>query len=461
MRTAIVLFTRNLRVHDNPALAAAVAAAQRVVPLFVFDRAVLARFGAPNRVAYLLDALADLDDSLSGRGGALFVREGEVVEEVMRIARETGAEAVYAGEDVSAYAQARERRLRAACDAGRLAFHAMPGATVIPPGDLAPARAACYRMFTPYWRRWHVAARRPPAATPRRIVVPERLARGRAPALRRLVPGAPSRGVPAGGEAEARRRLTRWLARGLADYERLHDDLAADGTSRLSAHLHFGCLSPLEVVERASGIAGAEPFLRQLCWRDFYAQLLAARPETSHEDFNSRGHRWRTDEADLDAWKEGRTGYPIIDAGMRQLAHEGFMHNRTRLLTASFLTKDLYIDWRLGAAHFADLLVDGDVANNSGNWQWVAGTGVDTRPNRVFNPIAQARRFDPSGDYVRRYVAELAGVKGDAVHEPWKLARMPRGYPQPIVDHGEAVARLRSPKATSSKATSRKANSRK
>ena len=149
------------------------------------------------------------------------------------------------------------------------------------------------------------------------------------------------------------------------------------------------------MAERARGREGAEPFVRQLCWRDFYAQLLAARPETSRADFRPRGDRWRDDAAALAAWKEGRTGYPIIDAGMRQLAREGFMHNRARLLTASFLTKDLVLDWRSGAAHFADLLVDGDVANNVGNWQWVAGTGVDTRPNRVFNPIAQAKRFDP------------------------------------------------------------------
>ena len=174
--------------------------------------------------------------------------------------------------------------------------------------------------------------------------------------------------------------------------------------------------------------------MRQLCWRDFYAQLLAARPETSRVDFRPRGRRWRDDPEALAAWKAGRTGFPVIDAGMRQLAREGWMHNRARLLTGSFLAKNLLIDWRLGAAHFFDLLVDGDVASNTGNWQWVAGTGVDTRPNRVFNPISQARRFDPDGTYVRRYVPELAHIEGAAVHEPWKLARRPEGYPAPILD---------------------------
>jgi deoxyribodipyrimidine photo-lyase len=439
VRTAIVLFTRDLRVHDHPALAAAVVAADRVVPLFVFDRAVLARFGAPNRVAFLLDALGDLDASLRKRGGALVVREGDVVEQVMRVAAESRAQAIFLSEDVSAYAQARELALRTACDSAGRALNVLPGVTVIPPGDLAPAGADCYRVFTPYWRRWQGAPRRTVVPAPRKLALPGRLARGKLPALA----GAVSPELPRGGETEGRRRLTRWLARGLAGYGRLHDDLAADGTSRLGAYLHLGCISPLELVERASGRDGAEPFVRQLCWRDFYAQLLAARPEISHADFRARGHRWRHDPEALAAWKDGRTGYPIIDAGMRQLAREGFMHNRARLLTASFLTKDLSLDWRLGAAHFADLLVDGDVANNSGNWQWVAGTGVDTRPNRVFNPISQAKRFDPEGGYVRRYVPELADVGGAAVHEPWKLARRPKGYPAPIVDHGEAVARFR------------------
>ena len=442
MRRAVVLFTRDLRVHDQPALAAASAAADQVVPLFVFDRAVLKSFGAPNRVAFLLDCLRDLGGSLRDRGGALWLREGDVVDAAMRLVQETGAEAIFMSEDVSAYAQARERRLAAACEGARIELRTFPGVTVIPPGDLAPEGAECYRVFTPYWRRWHGAARRSLAPAPRKLVVPGRPTRGRLPALAGLVRGNPSPALPPGGESEARARLTRWLARGVARYDELHDDLAADGTSRLGPYLHFGCLSPLEALERAHGRDGAEPFLRQLCWRDFYAQLLGARPETAREDFRPRGHRWRTDAAGLQAWKEGRTGYPVVDAGMRQLASEGFLHNRARLLTASFLTKDLSVDWRAGAAHFAALLVDGDLASNTGNWQWVAGTGVDTRPNRVFNPVAQARRFDPAGDYVRRHVPELAGVPGAAVHEPWKLARRPGGYPEPIVDHREAVARL-------------------
>ena len=226
------------------------------------------------------------------------------------------------------------------------------------------------------------------------------------------------------------------------------DDLADDSTSRLSPYLRFGCLSPLEVAERARGRAGGDAFVRQLCWRDFHYQLFAARPELARDDMRPRGDRWRDDDEALIAWKDGRTGYPLVDAGMRQLREEGFMHNRARLVTASFLTKHLYLDWRTGAAHFADLLVDGDIPNNVGNWQWVAGTGADTRPNRMFNPTRQAQRYDPSGAYVRRWVPELAEIDGAATHEPWKLGMLaPAEYPPPIVDHDEAVARFREARA--------------
>jgi deoxyribodipyrimidine photo-lyase len=227
-----------------------------------------------------------------------------------------------------------------------------------------------------------------------------------------------------------------WLRAGAGGYERMHDDPAGDGTSRLSPYLHFGCVSARELASRAAE-QGAVAFVRQLCWRDFYGQLLRARPRTQVDDLRPRGDRWVDDADALAAWKDGRTGYPLVDAGMRQLRVEGWMHNRVRLVTASFLVKDLGIDWREGARHYFDLLLDGDVAQNVGNWQWVAGTGVDTRPNRVFNPTAQAKRLDPDGEYVRRWVPELADVPD--VHS----AGLPAPYPPPFVDHGEAVAAFR------------------
>jgi deoxyribodipyrimidine photo-lyase len=235
-----------------------------------------------------------------------------------------------------------------------------------------------------------------------------------------------------------------FLREHLGEYDQRHDDLPGDGTSRLGAHLRFGCISPLELLREARERRGGEPFVRQLCWRDFHHQVLAANPGLPRRDYRPRGDRWSRSTLALEAWREGLTGYPVVDAAMRQLAAEGFMHNRARMTVASFLTKDLYIDWRAGAAHFWDLLCDGDIANNAGNWQWVAGTGNDTRPNRVLNPLRQAERFDPDGDYVRRYLPELESVPGKAVHRPWLIDGFARlGYPVPIVDHDEAAAAFR------------------
>jgi deoxyribodipyrimidine photo-lyase len=263
------------------------------------------------------------------------------------------------------------------------------------------------------------------------------------PTIEELAPHGRSPHVVRGGEAAATGRLKAWASRSLATYDDHHDDLAGDRTSHISADLHFGCLSPLEVATRLRSRTGGAAFVRQLCWRDFYHQVLAARPDAARHDYRPRGDRWHDDPVELAAWKEGRTGYPIVDAGMRQLRREGFVHNRARMVVASFLVKDLYLDWRHGADHFLDWLVDGDLANNQLNWQWIAGTGNDTNAHRVFNPLRQAERFDPDGAYVRRYVPELDGLAPADTHDPPADVRAERGYPAPIVDHAEAVAAYR------------------
>jgi deoxyribodipyrimidine photo-lyase len=450
-RTVVVLFTRDLRVHDHPALAEAAQAAEQVVPLFVLDDALLASdYARPNRVRFLLEALADLDDSLRARGARLVVRRGDPVREALAVARETRAHAIFLSADVSAFAQRRARRLAAACAADGVELRSFPGVTVVAPGALRPADGDHFRVFTAYWLRWRALPLRALAPATRRLALPRGLAAGEVPSLRALVAGRTSPDLPAGGETRGRARLAAWCRAGVARYPADRDALAVEGTSRLSPYLHFGCLSPVEVGTRcATGEAG-EAFLRQLCWRDFHHQVTAAFPAIAREDYRPRGDRWADDGGRLAAWKAGRTGYPVVDAGMRQLAAEGWMHNRARLLTASFLVKDLGIDWRLGAQHFLDLLVDGDIANNSGNWQWVAGTGNDSRPHRVFNPIRQAQRFDPDGDYVRRWVPELAAVTGPRVHAPWALAIGDRpDYPDPIVDHERSAAAFRRGRAAS------------
>ena len=435
MRTAIVLFTRDLRVHDNPALATAAHEAEQIVPLFVFDDAILATaFARPNRVAFLLDALRDLDASVTSRGARLVFRSGDVVAETLALARDVGAQAVFVAEDASSYAQRRQRRLEEACRVDRIALRVTPGITVAPLLSLETTSGEHYSVFTPFYRAWLRAPQRPVEAAPRRLSMPTGISQGALPALGRLVGRDPSPELPPGGETPGRQRLSVWLRSGVAGYDAGHDDLGSDATSRLSPYLRFGCISPLEVALRAVEGAGAASFVRQLVWRDFFHQLLAARPETAHEDMHPRGHSWSRDNEALEAWKTGATGYPIVDAGMHQLLREGYMHNRARLITASFLVHDLRIDWRSGARHFFDWLVDGDVANNVGNWQWVAGTGANPRPGRTLNPLRQARRFDPDGAYGRRYVPELASIEGGAVHEPWKLTDDASGYPTPIIE---------------------------
>jgi deoxyribodipyrimidine photo-lyase len=325
-----------------------------------------------------------------------------------------------------------------------LALH--PGVTVIDAGQLTPASGDHFRVFTPYWGRWRAEPLRALASRPGRLLLPREIPRGRIPALKELTSGAPSPALPTGGEGEGRRRLDAWLGHGLARYGERHDDLAADATSRLSPYLHFGCVSPVEVARRAAGRDGGGAYLRQLCWRDFHHQVTAAFPRIARDDYRPRGDAWSDDAAALAAWKAGCTGYPLVDAGMRQLRAEGWMHNRARLVTASFLVKDLRLDWRAGAAHFFELLVDGDLANNAGNWQWVAGTGNDTRPNRVFNPVRQSQRFDPSSTYIRRWVPELATLRDGRVHEPWRLDAATRRrleYPERLVDHATAARRGR------------------
>jgi deoxyribodipyrimidine photo-lyase len=436
MDTAIVLFTRDLRLHDNPALHAARTRARQVVPLFVADPALDAAKRSPNRARFLAESLADLREALRERGADLILRAGEPAAEVIRLAGEVKAEAVYLADDVSHYAAARRRRLEHECHKHRIDLILTPGLTVVPPGDLTPAGGGHYRVFTPYWRAWRATAWRQHCPLPQRIDMPSVDQAGRLPAPA----DGTSPDLAPGGEKAGRQQFVSWRQRLLAGYDENHDDLAGDQTSRLSAYLRFGCVSALEVaigaVDRPGNEQGGEAFARQLAWRDFYHQVTAAFPDIARKNYRP-GAAWHQDQHALDAWRAGQTGIPIVDAGLRQLAAEGFMHNRARMVTASFLTRNLGIDWRHGYQHFDYFLADGDVANNAGNWQWVAGTGNNTRPNRVMNPLRQAQRFDKPGEYVRRYVPELAGLDASAIQAPWKLPSAQRerlGYPSPIVE---------------------------
>ncbi|MDQ6811994.1 MAG: DNA photolyase family protein, partial [Actinomycetota bacterium] len=321
------------------------------------------------------------------------------------------------------------------------------------PAAIRTAKGRPYTIFTPYHRAWLRDKRRDVISAPSSPMAPCSLVRfGRIPTVEdfglRQVLSRP----PAGGERAGRALLEEFLAGGVHSYNDRRNMLAAGGTSSLSPYLHFGCLSPRELEERLPGGSGAAEFHRQLCWRDFYAQVLRSFPENAHSEHQARYRkrlRWSHARRRFDAWCEGRTGYPVVDAAMRQLQREGFIHNRGRLIVGSFLTKHLGIDWRWGERWFMGLLLDGDEASNNGNWQWIASVGVDPQPpaRRLYNPARQQARFDPDGTYVRRYVPELGLVPDAYLAEPWTMppdvqntagCRIGRDYPAPIVDHAQA-----------------------
>ncbi|WP_330181711.1 DNA photolyase family protein [Nocardia sp. NBC_01503] len=436
MSVAIALFTRDLRVGDNPILAAA-ARADAVVPLFVLDDRILGRTGlGANRIRFLLAALSELDTELRGLGGRLVLRRGDVAEEVARVAAQVGAERVHIAADVSGYSTLRLRRLRERLGQNRIEVTEHSGSvSVVDPADLRPATGRDhFSIFTPYFRRWVETPLRGAAPRPSALTVPE-VDSIDMPARADLCADEGSPRLAVGGETTGRKLLRAWLSGPVAEYEARNDDLGADATSHLAAYLHFGCLSPTELVRRTDlSTPGGHAFARQLAWRDFNNQLLAARPEVATQDYRSRPAPWRTDPQAVKAWCTGRTGYPIIDAAMRQLLAEGWMPGRARLVAASFLSKSLGIDWRIGAAHFTRWLADADVANNQLNWQWAAGTGTDTRPNRTLNPLRQAERYDPEGSYIHRWLPELDDLPGPAAHKPWRSPLLAPDYPPPIIE---------------------------
>jgi len=423
MAAAVALFTRDLRVRDNPVLDATTTGGGSVAPLFVFDRSMLERtaHGAPHRLGFLCQSLLDLDNSLRERGGLLVVRRGDWLQEVLQVVYESRAKSVHVARDASSYAQRRLAQLeRAAARVGvQVVVH--DALTIVAPDGLGKP----YESFAWYAKRWRAGPRRALARTPRKFQVPGAIATDPIPDL-----SPPGEWV--GGETAALAQLKAWIPK-LRFYEEERENLAADATSRLSAALHFGCLSALDLERRVHQRDRAERFLHQLCRRDFFTQLLWWRPELARTDLHEGSRRrWRDSPGALAAWKEGRTGFPLVDAGMRQLRADGWMPDPVRVIAASFLTDALGIDWRVGAAHFMQLLVDGDIATNQLNWQWIArkGAGPGSNRDRPPNPATQLDRYDPNCEYVRRWVEELDTAR----------------YPPPIIDHNGPVGQWRATK---------------
>jgi deoxyribodipyrimidine photo-lyase len=451
-------FRRDLRLEDNTALAAAARESDGyVVPVFILDDAILrGRFASPARTAFLFAALHSLDADLRQRGSRLIVRRGEPLSEILDLAQATNAQAVYWNRDYTPYAIRRDSEAKEALRSSGFAAHSFKDVVRFEMDEIRSQSGNPYTVFTPYRRRWRQELEvqgAPVQAAPRLRPFADWPASQSLPDPADAL-SAPQPILPVAQEAAAIAQLRRFADEqreaGLDSYAHQRDLPAIAGTSRLSPYLRLGLLSVRQCLAAAladTSSEGAEAWIGELAWRDFYVQVLYHHPHVLRGAFRREYDRiaWENDPDLFTAWQTGRTGFPLVDAAMRQLASEGWMHNRARMVVASFLSKDLLIDWRWGERHFMHLLLDGDPAANNGGWQWAAGTGTDAQPYfRIFNPTNQSKKFDPDGSYIKRYVPELAGVAAKYIHEPERMpaaeqrragVEIGRDYPRPIVDH--------------------------
>ncbi len=408
-----------------------------MVALFVLDPALLTPAGAP-RVAFLYRTLRSLAADLGEHGGALLVRHGDPTRVVPEVVGEAGASVVHVSADFNPYGRARDQAVEKALGAlpsGEIPLVRTGSPYAIAPGRVAKADGEPFKVYTPFFRAWKSHGWRDPAPAVAGHVDWHRKLEGvDIPADPPLPSGLT---LPEAGEDAARRAWRVYREEQLATYADDRDRPDLDRTSRMSVYLKWGCIHPRTMLADLG--ADDETFRKEIAWREFYANVVYHWPASAREYFLPQLATMAYASAESTAfiaWQEGRTGYPMVDAGMRQLLAQGWLHNRVRMIVASFLVKDLHIEWMHGARHFMKHLVDGDLASNQHGWQWTAGTGTDAAPYfRVFNPVTQGQKFDPRGDYVRRWVPELAEIEGEAVHEPWTLADPPRDYPGPIVDH--------------------------
>jgi len=488
----LLWFRRDLRLADNPALAAAVATGRPVLPIYIHDEETpgLRPPGGASRW-WLHHSLASLRETLAERGATLILRRGPAAAVIDAIVAETGADAVFWNRLYDKPAIDRDSGIKQALKDHGLTVESFNASLLIEPWEIATKGGTPFRVFTPFWKALQstVAPRRPIPAQDEMmpfsgVVGSDALDDWNLlPTKPDWAAGFHDHWMP--GEDSALQRAADFRDGSLADYKRLRDAPGEDGTSRLSPHLHFGEIGPRQLWYALSFHAaqhgeatqddGGTAFLRELGWREFNQHLLFHFPALPERNIDTSfdAFPWRHDRAALKAWQRGRTGYPIVDAGMRELWRTGWMHNRVRMAAASFLVKHLLVDWRAGEAWFRDTLLDADPANNAGNWQWVAGCGFDAAPYfRIFNPILQGERFDPDGAYVRRWVPEIAALPDKYLHRPWEApaavlaeagVTLGESYPRPIVDHKQArqraldaYAAIKNPRGA--RATNRKAD---
>ena len=429
--TAIWWIRRDLRLTDNAALHSALEAGS-VLPVFIIDPAFDS--SSPRRKNFLYEGLHALDKDLRERGSFLVIRKGKTLDVLTQLVKEINADAIFAEEDFTPYARKRDLEIER-----HLSLHLVNGQTVHHPNAILKSDGTPYTVYTPYSKTWK--AKLPiklelfPA--PERINTPFEIANEKLPPFK-VNPHFPA------GEKEASVRLEEFLFKKIYSYSEDRNRMDLDGTSSLSPYLRFGMIGLRQAVSAARQAAaekrgvGAEVWLNELIWREFYIQILYHFPYVSKTAFNKSlaNIPWRNNASEFEAWKRGETGVPVVDAAMRQLKEIGWMHNRARMIVASYLVKDLLIDWRWGEAWFMENLLDGDIAANNGGWQWTAGTGTDAAPYfRVFNPVLQSTKFDPNGDYIRKWIPELRGVDTKNIHAPWEKGIKVMGYPErPIIE---------------------------
>ena len=441
MKRSIVWFRRDLRISDHPALNAAIEGSDEVIPLFILDKQQIEEAGE-KLLAYMSNSLRALDESLGNR---LHIIEGDQVKVIKELMDLYGATEVHISAEVERYGAERDLRVEAA---GIPLIRTGSPYAVAPGRVVKPSDGTPYKVYTPFYKNWCIHGWRAPAPTPKEIKAPTPPDKYRA---------FPDFKAPAGttiieaGEAAALKRFQEFKKSALDSYDENRNFAGIDGTSKMSSYLKFGEVHPRTLLQGLGDSKAHDTFRKEIAWREFYADVLFHNPNTDTEYYAPRFKEMRYDKpgAQFKAWCEGRTGFPFVDAAMRQLLVEGWMHNRTRMVVASFLVKDLHLEWQLGERFFADHLVDYDPASNAHGWQWTAGTGTDASPYyRVFNPIEQGKKFDADGVYIRKYVPELAHLSGSDIHEPWLyLDGYSNGYPERIVDHAverlEALERLK------------------
>ncbi len=461
IRTAVWWIRRDFRLTDNHALSAALTNSDQLIPLFILDPALInSPFVAPKRLAFLYAGLQELQLELHSLGSRLIVRQGKPLIELKALLLETGAEVIYAEADYSPYARQRDAALLAS-----LPLKLTGGVVVHPPGSVLKKGGNPYTVFTPFSKVWKTApvpGEYDLFPAPKEIKTPNSVKGLPIPTEPELAQE--SLFLPGSKQGQARlKEFVSGDAAPIYSYGEMRNLVDVSGTSRLSPYLRFGMISARQAVVAAQSAIGkaktadhrkgAEIWLNELIWREFYIHILFHFPQVRGQSFraNLADIRWQNDTADFRAWCSGRTGYPIVDAPMRQLQQQGWMPNRARMIVASFLVKDLLIDWRWGEKWFMQHLIDGDPAANNGGWQWSAGTGTDAAPYfRIFNPILQGKKFDPDGRYVRRWLPELANVPKKYIHTPWKMSAelqpavgclIGEDYPAPIIDHAFARER--------------------